>query len=168
MPRARWTPQARADLKAIAKYIARHGQGPMVADRLVDAIRAKCDANADFFPPASDRERGQPVQPERREQNREPAENGRELRDEAFLRVLRLDLIGERAEGDRGVGLQLADRSRHRRAEVRVERARSADADLERPRQRLSRLRQRRIDRWRRRLLDEPVHRVASNTHVAP
>jgi plasmid stabilization system protein ParE len=43
MPRARWTPQARRDLKELAKYIAHQGQRPMAADRLVDRINRKVD-----------------------------------------------------------------------------------------------------------------------------
>ncbi|REJ87497.1 MAG: type II toxin-antitoxin system RelE/ParE family toxin [Planctomycetota bacterium] len=46
MPRALWTPQARADLKQLAKYIAKEGQRPIVAERLVDEIRSKCDEYA--------------------------------------------------------------------------------------------------------------------------
>ncbi len=41
MPHVRWTPQARQELKEIAKYIARQDHRPTVAAKLVDDVRDK-------------------------------------------------------------------------------------------------------------------------------
>lgn len=37
-----WTPVGRRDLKEIAKYIARQGQRPAIAAKVVDEIHARC------------------------------------------------------------------------------------------------------------------------------
>jgi plasmid stabilization system protein ParE len=46
MPRVRWTPQARQELKEVAKYIARQDNRPRVASKLVDDVRDKLELYA--------------------------------------------------------------------------------------------------------------------------